>query len=181
MKTSYVKCSGTSGEHAVEILMPALFFSCSSSQKLTVSSRVYAIRSTVHHIFQSHLQSWDPAALVMSNTSKYLLPPCWSRFRGGSGAQPPVGTDSLALGCAEEESTDGVKGWGGVRMLRLGCCAGERTAASLHLPVLCGCSHNSVQSSDLNYTPTPRAVWYNRLCGGGLEDWVYREFRARFF
>lgn len=45
---------------------------------------------------------------------------------------------------------DGVKGcvWG-VRMLELDCCREGRTAASLRLLVLCGCSHNSVQSSDL--------------------------------
>lgn len=47
----------------------------------------------------------------------------------------------------------GGKGCWGVRMLELGCCA-----APFCLQAPRGCSHNSVQSSDLNYTPTPRAV-----------------------
>lgn len=56
----------------------------------------------------------------------------------------------------------------------------EELQQQLGLPVLCGCSHNGVQSSDPIYTPTPRAVWWNRLCEGGLEDWVYKESRATF-
>lgn len=55
------------------------------------------------------------------------------------------------------QSTDGVKGLG-VRMLKVDFCTEVGTAALLCLQAPHGCSHNSIQSSELSYTPTPKAV-----------------------
>lgn len=55
------------------------------------------------------------------------------------------------------QSTNGVKGFW-VRMLKVDFCAAAGMAALLRLQAARGCSHNSVQSSELSYTPTPKAV-----------------------
>lgn len=55
------------------------------------------------------------------------------------------------------QSTGGVKGFW-VRMLKVDFCAAVGMAALLRLQAARGCSHNSVQSSELSYTPTPKAL-----------------------
>lgn len=154
----------------------------------------------------AHLQkSWQLMGLCNMKhiTSHFPLSPaelascwlCWRqgpvstffhlccRFRTGSGAQTlvwPAESNSLVLESGKGESTEGVRGWVGSEDGRARLLEEEELQQQLRLLVLCGCSHNGVQSSEPSYTPTPRAVWQNRLCEGGLEDWAYKGSRATF-
>lgn len=181
MKTLYVKHSGIFGEHAAEIFIPTLFF-CSSSKELPAHGFV---QYEAHHIPFSTLTCRAGILLLcwrQGPVSTFFH--LWSTFRTGSGAQTlawPAESNSLALESGKGESTEGVRGWVGSEDGRARVLEEEELQQQLGLLVLCGCSHNGVQSSEPSYTPTPRAVWQNRLCEGGLEDWAYKDSRATFF
>lgn len=160
----------------IEILILLLIF-------MKTHHQLMGLHNMKHRILYFPLSPVELGSCCSDDVSqKYHFPSFWRSFRAWSRALTPVwfvGISSLALECIKE-STDGVKGRGGSEDAGARLLCRRRTAASLCLPAWCGCLHNSIQSSDLNYTPTPRAVWYNRLCAGGLEEWVYREFRDRF-
>lgn len=135
-----------------------------------------ACRSRGHLIFYSHSSSWKTSIQLTPSAVGTSILQCAETFRAGSRTQAtacPMEITSLAS--TEAENT---KGWWGEDAPAKHLCR-SCTAALLHLQAACGCVHNSILLLDLRYTPTPKAMWWSRLCRGGLEYWVYRECRAR--